>query len=97
MICTSEQFHRRGAERLFQLRQQGLERYRRDFALQAFELGDPLRRQQIDAGGQYLPELDEGRAELVKAICARAAAQGLITGPVGEPPRAPLQRVPGRQ
>ena len=65
-VDVAEHVERRAPERAFELGQQLLERHRRHLGLQLFELGDPARREEIDARRHHLAELDEGRAELLQ-------------------------------
>ena len=53
-------------------------RYRRDVALQLFELFNPLRPENIDPRGQYLTEFNEGRTQLLKRF-AEASRRTHIT------------------
>ena len=66
MLEVDEHLERRPAEGPLELRQKLLERNRRHLALQPLELGGPLRREQVLAGGEHLPELDESRAEFLQ-------------------------------
>ena len=61
-----EHLERRAAERRLDLRQQLVERHRRDPAVQPVELGGPGRRQQVLAHREHLAELDEGRPQLLE-------------------------------
>jgi len=60
----AKQLQRRAAQRPLDLRQQGVEGDRRDVGLQRLELGNPVRREQVHAGGEHLAELDEGGPQL---------------------------------
>ena len=90
-VEVEEHIGRRGADRLLDDRQQLVERDRRRAAVQLRELRGPLGRQEVVAGREHLPELDEGRAELLERLAQtllrlelRAACR-----------RAPLQDLPG--
>src|SRR5262249_31265234 len=63
---TGKHLERRPTERLFDLRQQVLERHRRHLAVQPAEFLAPLRWKEILSGREYLAELDEGRPEFFK-------------------------------
>ena len=83
----------RVAEILFQLCAQRLHGHRGHMALQAPEFFDPLGRQQIDAGGQHLAELDEGRSQILQRMThafGRRQPQGrsLAASDVEQPPGA---------
>ncbi len=63
-VQPGEDLMRRRAKVVFQLLADLRIRQGRYRVLQLGELGDPVRREQVDAGGQDLAEFDEGRAEV---------------------------------
>ena len=65
-IEEGEHLRRRRAQVGFQLLADGRVRQRRYRVLQLGQLGNPFRWQQVDAGGQHLAQLDEGRAEILQ-------------------------------
>jgi len=62
------------AERLFDLRQEIVERHRRHVAVQLGEFSGPRRRQKVLSCREQLAEFYEGRPELLKTRASRAAA-----------------------
>src|SRR5262245_66356355 len=59
-------FERRAAKRLFNLRQEIIERNRRHLAVQPGQFSRPCRRQQILSCREHLAKLYEGRSELLE-------------------------------
>ncbi len=90
-IELAEHLERRPAERALELGQEVVEGDRRDLALELLELGDPVRREEVDAGGHHLPELDERRPQLPE----REAQPLRRLEPDGLDLRAPVENLPG--
>ena len=65
---AGEHLLRFAAQVFHQLRADFLPAEGRHRVLQLAQLGDPLGRQQVDAGGQHLAELDEGRAQFLQRL-----------------------------
>src|SRR5262245_38087476 len=59
-------FERRAAKRLFNLREEIIERNRRHVAVQPGQLSGPCRRQQILSCREHLAKFYEGRSELLE-------------------------------
>src|SRR5262245_26494311 len=59
-------FEWRAANRLLNLRQEIIERHRRDVAVQPRELGGPCRREQILSCREHLPKFHKGWPELLE-------------------------------
>ena len=62
-----------------------------DVVLQAAQLGDDVRRDNIRARGEELPELDEGRPQLVEHVAEVPPPRRPVDRGVG--PAPPLERV----
>ncbi len=78
-------------QRQAHLRQHVLERQCRRIGLQLFQLGDPVRREQIDPRRQHLAQLDEGRPQFFQGLAkAHCGFQVLIFHRL-----LPMQHAPG--
>src|SRR5262249_58025217 len=91
-LNVGKYFERRAAKRLFNLRQEIIERNRRRVAVQPGQLGRPCRRQQILSCREHLAKLYEGWSELLECE-PRALLHFKMRDLVGFPPVQYMSRV----